>query len=110
MDRRVNDRGGLARGDEPIVLEHVEGKRPGLMRMEDYTRTADAMDRRVNALRRELDHSVALQRPSRFVEHDQVARACLGPVQDEGQDKVSVVMAGDRQGEGIVDSLSQLVA
>src|SRR5262245_54158583 len=80
-DVAVEKRRGLARRDKPIVLQHVEGERPGLMRVHDYTRTADAVDRRVNALRRELDHAVAFQRASRFVEDDHVARARLGPVQ-----------------------------
>jgi hypothetical protein len=63
----------------------------------------------MDALRGKLDHAFALQRFPGFVEHDQIARARLGPVQAEGQDQVAVLMAGDRDREVIVDALFQLV-
>src|SRR5262245_41377456 len=35
-DAAVEKRRGLARGDEPIVLQHIQCERPGLMRVHDY--------------------------------------------------------------------------
>ena len=38
-------------------LEHVQSKRPGLVRVQHDACAREAMNRAVNALRRELDHS-----------------------------------------------------
>ncbi len=67
------------------------------------------MDRRVDALRRELDHALAVERRAGLVEHDHVAGPRLGPVQAERQDQVAVVVAGDGDGEVVVDALFQFV-
>src|SRR5688500_14485778 len=77
--------------------------------MHDHPRAADAMHRRVNALRRALDRAVAFERASRFIEHHHVARARLRPVQAEGKDEIAIVVAGDRHREMIVDTLLQLM-
>jgi hypothetical protein len=67
------------------------------------------MDRRVDALRRQLDHALAFERLPRLVEHDQVARTRLRPVQAEGQDQVAIVPARQRDGEVVVDAFFELV-
>jgi hypothetical protein len=41
----------LIRRQQAVVLQHVERKRPGLMRVQHYAYTGDAVDRRVDALR-----------------------------------------------------------
>ena len=77
--------------------------------MEHYTYTADAVDRRMDALRRQLDHAFALERATGFVKDDHVARPGLRPMQAEGKDQIAVVAAGNGHGEVVVDSLFQLV-
>ncbi len=79
------------------------------MRVHHDARAADAMDRRVDALRRQLDHALAFERPARLVEHDQVAHARLRPVPAEGQDQVAIVPARHGDGEVIVDAFFELV-
>ena len=81
----VIERRRLARRQQPIVLQHVQRQRPGLVRMQHDARAGDAVDRRVDALRRQLDHAVAFERRARFVEHDHVARARLDQCRPKGR-------------------------
>jgi hypothetical protein len=108
-DVAVKERRGLARRQQPVVLQHVERQRPGLVGVHHHARAADAMDRRVDALRGELDHALAFERLAGLVEHDHVARARLGPVQAEGQDQVAIVAAGHGDREVVVDAFLELV-
>ena len=79
------------------------------MGVQHHARTGDAVDRRVDALRRKLDHAFTLQRRARLVEHDHVARPRLRPVQAEGQNQIAVVAAGHRDREMVVDAFLELV-
>ena len=95
-DVAVEKRRRLARRQQAVVLQHIERDRPRLVRVQHDASAADAMDRRVDALRRQFDHAFALERRARLVEHDHVARARLRPMQAEGQDQVAVVAARAR--------------
>ena len=108
-DMAVEECGRLARWHQAVVLQHVERHRPGLVRVQHHARTADAVDGRVDALRRQLDHALALERLPRFVEHDQVARARFRPVQAERQDQVAVLVPRHGDREVVVDALLELV-
>src|SRR5262245_42419153 len=72
-------------------------------------RAADPVDRRVDALRRELDHAFAFERLAGLVEHDHVARARLRPVEAEWQDEVPIRGARNGDGEVVVDTFFERV-
>ena len=93
-DVAVEERRRLARRQEAVVGQHVERGGPGLVGVEDDARAGDPVDRRMDALRRELERSLALEDAAGLVEHDQVAGARLRPVQAERQDEVLAVAAG----------------
>ena len=105
----VEERRRLVGGQQAIVLQHVESEHPRLVRVQDDANAADAVDRRVDALRRKLHHAFALERRTRFVEDDHVARPGLRPMQAEGQDQVAVVPARHGHREMVVDPFLQLV-
>ena len=63
----------------------------------------------MDAARGHLHHAFAFDRGARLVEHHHVARACLRPVEAEGEDQVLPVAIRDRHREVVVDALVQLV-
>ena len=108
-DAAVEERRVLARRNQAVVFEHVERQRPVLMRMQYHAAAADAVDRRVNALRGEFDDTVAFEGLAALVENDHVAGARLGPVQAERQDQKTIVVAGQGDREMVVDTFLELV-
>jgi hypothetical protein len=92
-DLAVEERRRLARGQQAVVVEHVERHRPRLVGVQDHARAGDAVDRRVDALRRELERAAALEHAALLVEDDQLARARFRPVQAVRQDQVLPVAA-----------------
>jgi hypothetical protein len=108
-DLAVEERRRLARRQQPVVGQHVERGRPRLVRVQDDARTGDAVDRRMDALRRQLERSFALEDAAGLVEHDQVAGARFRPVQPERQDEVLPVAARHGHREVVVDAFLELV-
>ena len=70
--------------------------------MQHHASTADAMDRCMDALRGKLDHAIALEGRSAFVEHDHVAGPRLGPMKAEREDQIAIGMSGQGDGEMVV--------
>ena len=98
----VEKRRGLAGGQQAVVLQHIEGCSPRLVGVQHHFCAAQAMQRCVYALGRQLDHAIAFQGLTGFIEHHHVAGTGLGPMLAKGQHQVSIVAARHGHGEVVV--------
>ena len=98
----VEKRCGLTGGQQAVVLQHIECRSPRLVGVQHHFCAAQAMQRCVYALGRQLDHALAFQGLPGFIEHHHVAGTGLGPMLAKGQHQVSIVAARHGHGEVVV--------
>ena len=101
-DAVVEKRRGLAGGQQAVVLQHIECCGPRLVGVQHHFRAAQAMQRCVYALGRQLNHTLAFQGLTGFIEHHHVAGSGLGPMLAKGQHQVSIFAAWYGHGEVVV--------
>jgi hypothetical protein len=94
---------------QPVVLEHVQRQRPGLVSVQHHTGAADTVNWRVYTAGGKLDHAVAFQCFTAFIEHDHVAGARFRPVQTERQNQITVVVTGHGHGKVVVDAFFEFI-
>jgi 5'-3' exonuclease len=110
-DLAVEEGRGLAGRHQPVVGQHVERHRPGLVGVQHDARAGQAVDRRMDALGREFQRVRvgAVEHLPLLVEDDQVAGARFRPVQAERQDQVLPVASRNGHREVVVDAFVELV-
>jgi hypothetical protein len=98
----------LAGHQQPRILEHAERGRVRHMGVQHAAYPArPGMDRGMDEEGGILDRPIALQDIAGEIDHQEVARPDLRPVQAMGGKQETVVETGDHQGEVVVDPLVQ---
>jgi hypothetical protein len=108
-DLAVEERRRLRRRQQAVVLQGVEREGPRLVRVQHDGGAGEAVDRRVDAVRRALDRARALDRPAVVVVDHEVARARLRPVPAERQDQVAALLSRHLHRQVVVDAFLELV-
>ena len=100
---------GLRGGQQPVVLQHIECRGPGLVGVHHHPCPGDAMNWRMDTSGRQLYSALAGQRLPRFIEDHQIAGKSFGPVSSKWQDQEPVFVPWQGDGEMVVYALLHLM-